>query len=182
MPERVAYKFLRAGGSGRFSGFAWPLPRDGRPGDWVEASGPLAPCANGVHACLPAQTPLWIDEDLWELELDGEIVELADVVLARRGRLLARVDAWTPETARAFASACAERARDHAAGGSESAAGYAADAAAYAATGDNAQHAAVAAFVAAHAADAAAPGSYEAERAWQAAWLAERLGLAGAAI
>jgi hypothetical protein len=36
-------------------------------------------------------------------------------VMAPRGRLLRRVDAWDPACAQRFADACAERARDHAA-------------------------------------------------------------------
>ena len=63
-----ALKALRAGAVGPFSGFRWPTPGDG-PGQWVAAS--PSPCASGVHACLRGQLPLWLHDELWEIELGG---------------------------------------------------------------------------------------------------------------
>jgi hypothetical protein len=95
-------------------------------------------------------------------------------VVAPRGRLLARVEAWNDETAREFALACAAHVGAQATG---RAAEYAADAAAAAGevvAGDSATRVG---YVAAHAAEAMAPGGFVAERRWQSRWLADRLGL-----
>jgi hypothetical protein len=108
----IAAKFLGRGGVGLFSGFGWPLPVAGEPGAWVEVEGPLEPGRNGIHACRPQDLTDWIDDELWAVELDGELEEREATVVARRGRLLRRVEAWTPDAARAFAEACLWRTRD----------------------------------------------------------------------
>jgi hypothetical protein len=112
----IAYKFLRPGAVGPFSGFAWPVPGDSGPGEWVGASTDEGACRDGVHACGPTQLPFWIWEELWKVELDGPVEEVGRKLRARRGRLVERVDAWSPESAKAFAVSCARRAARQAAG------------------------------------------------------------------
>jgi hypothetical protein len=97
-----AYKFLRAGAVGPFSGRHWS------PGEWVEGE--------GLSACERQHLPLWIWEELWEIELDGEVVRRAHKLRATRARLGRRVDAWSPSTAASFACFCASRAALHASG------------------------------------------------------------------
>ena len=109
-----AYKFLADGGRGRFSDFHWPLPAEGSVGDWVDAGENLEDCRTGVHACTPRQLLDWIDDELWEIELDGEIIERDAMIVAERGRLLARITAWDGKTAQEFADACAWRTREFA--------------------------------------------------------------------
>ena len=99
----IAYKFLGLHRTALYSGSVWPL------GDWIEADGPLALCRNGVHGCRGGDLPGWLDDELWIVELDGELEEDGDVVLARRGRLVRRVDAWDGITALAFAESCVRR-------------------------------------------------------------------------
>ena len=106
----LAFKFLD-GTRSRFTGFEWPLPDAGRPGPWVEASGPLGLCVNGVHACTPAQLPAWLGPDLWRVELGGDVIDAEAATIAARGRLLDRVDAWDDAARRAFAGDCATRVR-----------------------------------------------------------------------
>lgn len=104
----VAYKFLSASGEGVFSGFAWPLPDD-RPGAWVESE--VAGCRSGIHACRHADLPYWLAAALFEIELDGEIDTLATKIVAPRGRLIRRIDAW--ETVRdAYSRMCIARAQE----------------------------------------------------------------------
>ena len=105
------YKFTGVGGVGMFTGFPWPLPADGNPGAWVEVFGPATVCEAGVHACRLDQLPHWLGPELWEVELAGELVESPHKIVARRGRLLARVPTW-PGAARAFAEDCAARVRE----------------------------------------------------------------------
>lgn len=112
----AAYKFLRPGAVGPFSGFAWPTPADGAPGEWVEASTGGGPCRDGVHACERARLPIWIWEELWQVELDGEVAAVGNKLRAPRGRLVRHIDRWAPEAAKSFARACAQRAALYASG------------------------------------------------------------------
>jgi hypothetical protein len=177
----IAYKFLRSGRVGPFSGHEWPPPRDGEAGPWVEARRSRAACLAGVHACAVDDLPVWLGSELWVVELDGEVAHHRTKLVAQRGRLVERVSAWDEDTAREYARACAARAREHAdaaEGSSEHVARaqeYASDAKAQAESGNPATVAYIAAHAAAHTAgDRSAIGT---ERAWQARWLADRLGL-----
>ena len=110
----IAHKFLSLGALGLFSGFRWPRPKNGQPGAWVEIVGPLIPGSNGVHACLESELVNWIDDELWSIELAGEILEHEGVLVARRGRLLHLLEHWHTGSAAAFASDCVHSARAHA--------------------------------------------------------------------
>ena len=168
----IAYKFLGSDCTGRFSGFAWPLPDGGSSGAWVGA--PPSRCASGVHACRVRDLPFWIDATLWRIELAGPVEEASRKVVAGRGRLLEPIDAWDADVMRDFGLACAERIAPLA-GGSAALQGYATDAVTFAETGKGG----VAGFVAARAAElAGGVDEYEAERTAQVAWLAEQLSLA----
>jgi len=111
----IAYKFLCAGGVGPFSRYAWPLPRDGRPGAWVIGGAGAELCQTAVHACRVRDLPWWLQDELWEAELDGDVSAGRHKVMAPRARLVRRVDAWDRACAQRFADACAMRTRDHAA-------------------------------------------------------------------
>ena len=110
----IAYKFLARDGRAPFGERDWPLPQGSRPGAWIEAEpGPLEACGNGVHACEPNDLPYWINDELWQVELAGERISGPQSLVARRGRLTARVDAWNPQNARTFARGCMRRAEDY---------------------------------------------------------------------
>lgn len=113
----IAYKFLRAGAVGPFSGFEWPTPGRGEPGPWVEAETPLRLCLRGIHACRVEQLPHWIEAELWEVELAQPVQDADEILVSARGRLLRRIHGWDTETAHEFERACAWRARDHAVAG-----------------------------------------------------------------
>lgn len=112
----IGYKFLHSDGTGVFTGFRWPLPEAGEPGSWVETR--VDPCRSGVHACRPEDLPLWIGEILYEVELAGETVEQPSKVVAARGRLLRRIDAWDERLRDAYTRMCADRAHEIAHGAS----------------------------------------------------------------
>ena len=95
-------------------------------------------------------------------------------MVAPRGRLLDRVEAWNDQSAREFALACAARIG---VGETGRAAEYAADAIAAAEDAVAGDSAARVGYVAARAAEAVAPGSFALERRWQSRWLADRLGV-----
>lgn len=157
-----AYKFLAPGAYSLLSGFRWPRGR------LVSVQGPLVPSLRGIHACRVRDLPYWLDEELWTVELGGWIVEGEHALVASRGRLGERVEAWNEESTREFTEACAER--NGGLGAADPEDGWVPHAGA--------------AYVAAHAAGLAAElagAGYESgfaeERAWQSGWLARRLGL-----
>jgi len=163
-----AYKFLRAGSVGPFSGFRW------EPGAWVE-SAEAAPCEQGVHACRVDDLAFWVNDELWEVELDGEVVAAGRKVVAPRGRLVRRIEAWTSSSAQGLADAAAARARalSDARPRDAMARAYAEDAERRAGQGK----AYVATFIAAVAAEyAGGPPGRDAERAAQADWFRALLG------
>src|SRR5262245_3298756 len=101
-----AYKFLTADGLGVFSRFAWPLPNAG-PGAWVESE--VEPCRAGIHACRAGDLPYWLAANLYEIELDGSVAELAIKIAAPRGRLMRRISAWNESTREAYGHMCLAR-------------------------------------------------------------------------
>jgi hypothetical protein len=203
----IAYKFLAPGAVAPFTGFPWPVA-EGGPGPWVEAADERADL--GIHACRPCDLPYWLDAELWRAELAAPVGEGQRQVVAKRGRLLERVQAWGPEAAAQFAQEAALMARDRVAaalrraafdeeaeglarcsdlrgllaaakavtspGVPSSLAAYLAEAAETALAGD----VPVSAYISARAAVPCSGGDereFAAERARQARWLAERLGL-----
>jgi hypothetical protein len=106
----LAYKFTRPDGEGAFTGFRWPLPQAGEPGDWVRAQ-TAEVCVAGIHACRAAQLPHWLGPELWVIELSGEVTESSYKLVAPAGRLVSRVRGW-PSAERGFAEDCAAHTLD----------------------------------------------------------------------
>jgi hypothetical protein len=104
-----AYKVLMDGRSG-FTGWQWPLPDSGRPGEWVAASGPLGLCANGIHASTVDQLPQWLGDEIWEAELGGEVLRTEPALVAARARLVRQISEWDEPARLAFCQDCAGRA------------------------------------------------------------------------
>ena len=104
------YKVLGPGGVSCHGGNArWSLPHDGQPGDWMpEIKGKLVACNNGYHLCRREDLILWINEEIYEAEYEGEIVESDEKVVVRKCRLLSRFTIWNKKTIRLFAADCAE--------------------------------------------------------------------------
>jgi hypothetical protein len=169
--SELGYKFTRPGARSPFTGFAWPADR------WIEVEGPVALCANGVHACRVEALPRWLDDELWRIELDGVEGEHEGVLVARRGRLNERIDAWDADTARELARSCAARARKLADEHPDPLVRRMADDIQGISEGPDPSAAALSMYTTAHAFDVAVPGSYETERRRQAEWLRRRLGL-----
>jgi hypothetical protein len=166
----IAYKFLRPDGTGVFTGFGWPLP-DGGPGEWVDA--PAEPCRSGIHACSAAQLPLWMGPVLYEVELDGTVVDAGMKLVATRGRLTRRIDAWDEAARGAYTRMCADRAHELARGASPPLEDW--DAVVEPSIPEGP---ALLGFVAARIAEEiSGDEAYQAERARQTDWLVQRLGL-----
>jgi hypothetical protein len=105
----IAYKFLSRGASGLFSRFEWPTPAGEAPGEWVRVEGEVKECLNGIHACPPARLAEWIDEELWEIELEDPVVEADGSLLAPAGRLTRRIAGWDDQCAGSFVTFCVEK-------------------------------------------------------------------------
>ena len=170
-PE-LAYKFTRPGARSPFTGFEWPV------GEWVEVDGELGLCANGIHACRVEALPRWVDDELWRIEVEGVELEREGVLVARRGRLLDRIEAWNVETSRELARSCAARVRELASEHQDPLLRRRAEMIPDIADGPDPSATALSMYTTAHAADEVVPGSYWAERRRQAEWLQDRLGLA----
>ena len=109
----ILHKFLAEGAVGPFSRFRWPTPDIG-PGDWVAAAdGELEVTRNGIHACRTQHLGHWVEHELWEIEIDGEMQEADRHVVARRGRLTKRIDGWHRELANEFQMALMDRTRNY---------------------------------------------------------------------
>jgi hypothetical protein len=205
----IAYKFLARGAVSPFWGLRWPVPHLEGPAEWVSAERSGAP----LSAARAQDLPYWLNEELWEIELEGTPRARFHHLEAGRGRLLRRIEGWTPESAHSFGEACLSNAKVHVVdalrrAGLGAAAdrvaqsadlealraaqqdlavsasplaselvGYLVEGGSFAAGGGVAG----ATFVAAVAAAACAgeEAAYAAERAWQARWLTEKLGLRG---
>jgi hypothetical protein len=163
----IAYKLLRPGRVGPFSRVVWPPP-----GEWLEAER-VDPCHAGVHACRAEDLPFWIGlGELWEVELDEhDAAELPRKVVAHRGRLVRRVEAWDDEARSGFVRACSEHAR-----------ALALEAPELTPFAEDIKPTATpqgAGYVAARMAEVhGGPSAYDAERRRQAEWLIDALGLA----
>jgi hypothetical protein len=178
----IAWKFTREGAVGPFSGVPWP-----EPGTWLHADGDaVVPCRSAVHACGLEDLPLWLDDELWLVDLRGPVLRSHGKLAATAGRLVERVDAWNADTAAEYADACVERAAARVASSHGDVAAVAAglvDDGAHCAR--RARHepsvaptmAAGAALCAARVAGLADSSRIAEERAWQARWLARRLRL-----
>jgi hypothetical protein len=183
----IAYKFLATGAVGAISRVAWPRPDGARPGAWIEADGPLAPCRSGIHACLAGDLAYWLHEELWRVEVDGPCIAGLDCLIAPRARLLERVRAWSDDDgAQRFAAAV----RDHAAARIEALPpaqrdpllGYVEDSSWHVDHGALESPALAALCASIAVARIAAPDSqeevYRRERAWQSAWIVKEMRLA----
>jgi hypothetical protein len=74
----------------------------------------LVPCQRGLHATTADSLLNFLDAQLWRVEINDEWLwhgraGVDRKVVARRMRLVERVEAWNGQTARLFAVDCAER-------------------------------------------------------------------------
>jgi hypothetical protein len=153
------------------SGFRWSA------GEWVEVDA-ITVCISGVHACAAGQLAYWLHDELWEVELDGRISPAPDSMVAQRGRLVRRIDAWSDGGALRFAQACHDRLAAKLASSPEAArfSDYLGDAARHIGRGVPAMTAYIAALIASRieTPDDEWTG-YRRERAWQSDWIVRNL-------
>jgi len=103
------YKFIDENNRG-YNGFDYTeyLPRDGQPGKPLPTvEGKIEPCECGYHACKPQFVSHWINAQLYEVELSGNLVDAEDKTAASDMRFIRKVDAWNERAQRLFAVLCA---------------------------------------------------------------------------
>jgi hypothetical protein len=86
-------------------------------GRWRSVNGVLVPCRRGLHATTADSLISFLHQSLWRVEIGGEFVwhgsSTGRKLVARRMRIVERVEAWSDCTAFLFAADCAERALRH---------------------------------------------------------------------
>jgi hypothetical protein len=75
------------------------------------AEPPVRACVSGVHVCRPEHLGYWLNQELWVAEVRGSLDGDHSKVVAERGRLIRRVDAWNAAAVVGFTRECAERTR-----------------------------------------------------------------------
>lgn len=108
---RLLHKFTATDGRPSHAGSKarrWDIPSeraDGSviPGRWRTIRGIIQPCARGLHACTPEQLRLWVDRELYLIEVVDDTDALGHKTLiehqgtkfvTRRARLIRRIAAW----------------------------------------------------------------------------------------
>lgn len=181
---RLGFKFLARGAFGPVSEYRWPQPDGGTPGAWVEAASGIEVCRSGVHVCGADELAHWLHDELWIVELDGVVVPGIDCMVAERGRLVRRVEAWTHGGAARFARAARDHAAERVGEADELARArlthYVADSSAHLPRGSTALAAFCAAMAVAylHGGSRFDDAGYRAERLWQSRFIADDLQLA----
>jgi hypothetical protein len=113
---KSAYKWLKRGALDPDRGFEWPIgPAPG--------GAPVATPPTAVYAYLPAGLAYEVDDELWEVVLQGvigyqpfryqktdgerqEFEQHEQSIFALSGYLVRRIQQWTPEVAEEFAREC----------------------------------------------------------------------------
>src|SRR6266542_3248172 len=128
------------------------------------------------HLVMCDGCAIYLEHMRWTIELDGRVDREEGVLVAERGRLLERVEAWNAEAARDFALDCARRLRERAEA-DKRLRPFAEDAETQIGLGSDPKLTAVVAFIARHAAEQEEVGGWDAERARQSRVIGERVGL-----
>lgn len=98
--------FLGTGARGLLDGRTWPVPIGTTPAAWLEGDERFP-----VRGYPLAELPHWLDDELWEVELDGTITPGDHSLTAARGRLIRRVGDWDASSAWAFVEEAVARTR-----------------------------------------------------------------------
>ena len=111
----MLYKVLDGNKSCNGGDYEWSLPTkndDGTwtPGDWTEPiEGDLVACEHGYHLADKSQLVQWLGRDIYAAEAE-EAHNDGEKWVARRVRLMRKIETWNDRTARLFAVWCAREA------------------------------------------------------------------------
>ncbi len=105
LAREITYKWLTKSRTGGYSEYRWP-----EAGKWTRrVKGDLEMCSNGYHLVTEAQiVGAYMQDELWEVEYDGDRVDDDDKICVRRAKLIRRIDTINERALRLFAADCAE--------------------------------------------------------------------------
>ncbi len=110
--SEVYYKLLNRDGTTPLGHGKWPLPDGYQPGEWLPPiEGVLLPCMNGYHILTWDQllTLFWNGEHLYEIGVDGEVIDAGAKCVCRHARTIRRIKTWNDRNLRLFVCDCVER-------------------------------------------------------------------------
>jgi len=93
----------------------WPLPKRSTrgwvPGEWLEVTGDLRPCANGLHLCTADQLLDWVAPRVYVAEFapGSQVMQGHMTLVGEKARLLRPLESWRGPTLRRFGLACVKR-------------------------------------------------------------------------
>lgn len=104
------YKAFRSDGKTLHGRDGWPIPQDGKPGEWVEVRGYIYPCGNGLHIMTKGHLAYWPGPRLYlvDVAVDGEVVECDDKIVVSKARLVRPVDGWNARSMFLWLADCVE--------------------------------------------------------------------------
>ena len=106
----MLYKVLNEiGGGGPGGHGTWPLPQNGRPGEWMPTVNDPYPWRRGYHLCRRHDLVVWLGPTLYEAEGRGASFQIENMVVYAEARLLRRLEWWDERTAQLFTVDCADR-------------------------------------------------------------------------
>jgi len=114
MTDKKLFKILKDGRSCNGGEYTWSLPTkddDGEwtPGEWTEPiEGDLEACESGYHLADETQLIQWLGKEIYEAEAEGAFND-GDKWVARRARLIRKIETWNDRSARLFAVWCARQ-------------------------------------------------------------------------
>jgi hypothetical protein len=103
------YKILNQDGKSPYQGAEWYLPKGKHPGKWMPRVDRIERCGSGYHICKRGQAVQWLDAQIYEVEVKGELLKCNNKCVAQQARLIKKFDTWDEQTQRLFAADCAER-------------------------------------------------------------------------
>jgi hypothetical protein len=87
------YKVINKRGTGGFTPFVWPLPKNKEPSDWVTVKGKIVLCENGLHLTTLQSLWRWFrpGSNVYEAEGKGRRAAGDDKTAFQSARLLKKV-------------------------------------------------------------------------------------------
>ena len=98
------YKIMKGDGKTLHGREGWT------PGQWMPAlEGELVPCKNGYHVVTDVQAGRWLEQgvEVWEVEVEGEVIDAGDKSVCRKARLTRKVGTFTEPRWKAYKEATA---------------------------------------------------------------------------
>ena len=98
--SEIVYKALCKDGKSTFQGWQWPLPTETEPGEWVEVNPPAVLCLHGFHGYRELEQAFAFngDDDVYEMEISGDIHRDHEKVVATKARLIRKLERNTAIT------------------------------------------------------------------------------------